>query len=152
MTFVRSTYRLVALIMAFLMFFSSAGFAMDMHFCQGKLKSISFFGKARTCHDMAEGTMKNCPRHKKMMAEKKSCSEDNNCCSNKTIHFQSDQDQQYQVGNGVVISPQLQYFVIAFVEAFINSSIVETDKPSFAHYKPPLKPRDIYVLLETYLL
>ena len=99
--------------------------------------------------------MKDCPFHAKMKTANKS---DGNtiskkgCCSNKTLHFQSDQDQQNQVDNAVVISPQLQYFVIAFVEVFINSSVVETDKPSFALYKPPLIARDIYVLLETYLL
>ncbi len=148
------TYRIIALTMAFLMFFTSVGFTVDMHYCQGKLKTFNFFGKAKSCHDMGEG-MKDCPFHAKMKTANKS---DGNtiskkgCCSNKTLHFQSDQDQQNQVDNAVVISPQLQYFVIAFVEVFINSSVVETDKPSFALYKPPLIPRDIYVLLETYLL
>ena len=69
-----STYRLIALMMAFLMFFTSAGFTMDMHYCGGELKSVSFFGKAKTCHDMAgenETPKKDCPHHKKMMAEKK---------------------------------------------------------------------------------
>ena len=115
MTFLRSTYRLIALMLAFLMFFSSAGFAMDMHFCQGKLKSVSFFGKAKTCHDMADNTMKNCPHHKKMMAEKKGCSEDKNCCSNKTVHFQSDQDHQLQTADFVVTKQlkQLQTALIA---------------------------------------
>ena len=84
MTFIRSTYRFVALMMAFLMFFSSVGFAMDMHYCGGKIKSISFFGKAKNCHEMvgeSDTPIKNCPHHKKMMADEKSCFEDKNCCS-----------------------------------------------------------------------
>lgn len=154
MTCLRSTYRIIALTMAFLMFFTSVGFTVDMHYCQGELKTFNFFGKAKSCHEMGQG-MKDCPFHAQMKQANKSEDSTINkkgCCSNKTLNFQYDQDQQYQVDNAVVISPQLEYFVIAFVEVFINSSVVETNKPSFALYKPPLIPRDIYVLLETYLL
>ena len=150
----RITYRIIALTMAFLMFFTSVGFTVDMHYCQGKLKTFSFIGKAKSCHDIGQG-MKNCAHHKKMMAEEKPENDSiskKSCCSNKTLHFQADQDQQNQVENAMVFPSQLQYFVIAFVEIFINSSFVETEKSAFALYKPPLIPRDIYVLLETYLL
>jgi len=152
MTFLRSTYRLIALMLAFLMFFSSAGFAMDMHFCQGKLKSVSFFGKAKTCHDMADNTMKNCPHHKKMMAEKKGCSEDKNCCSNKTVHFQSDQDHQLQTAD-FVVTKQLKQFVIAYVSVFLGEDFdLKREVIAFARYKPPLIPRDIPVLHQAFLL
>ena len=148
------TYRIIALTIAFLLFVTSVGFTVDMHYCQGKLKTFSFFGKAKSCHDIGEG-MKNCPFHAQMKQANKSKSNTiskKGCCSNKTLHFQSDQDQPNQLNNALVINPQLQSFVIAFVEIFINSSVIETDKPSFVLYKPPLIPRDIYVLLETYLL
>ena len=152
MTFLRSPYRLIALMLAFLMFFSSAGFAMDMHFCQGKLKSVSFFGKAKTCHDMADNTMKNCPHHKKMMAEKKGCSEDKNCCSNKTVHFQSDQDHQLQTAD-FVVTKQLKQFVIAYVSVFLGEDFdLKREVIAFARYKPPLIPRDIPVLHQAFLL
>ena len=148
------TYRIIALTMAFLMFFASVGFTVDMHYCQGKLKTFSFFGKAKSCHDMGEG-MKDCPFHAKMKTADKS---DGNtihkkgCCSNKTLHFQADDDQQNHLNKVGVFPVQLQYFVIAFAEIFINASFVEIKKSSFARYKPPLIPRNIYVLLETYLL
>lgn len=148
------TYRFFALVMAFLMFFTSVGFSVDMHYCQGKLKTMNFFGKAKSCHDMGAG-MKDCPLHGKMKVANEpngSTLSKKDCCSNKTFHFQADQDQNNQIDNGVLIPSQLQYFVIAFVDVFLNSSIAETDKPSFALYKPPLIPRDTYALLETYLL
>ncbi len=148
------TYRILALTMAFLMFVSSVGITVDLHYCQGKLKTFSFIGKAKSCHDIGEG-MKNCPHHKKMMETEKSADNGLNkkdCCSNKTFHFQSDQDLQHQADNALVVSQQLQHFTIAFVEIFLFPAVLETKKPSFAHYKPPLIPRDIYVLLETYLL
>ena len=59
------TYRIIALTMAFLMFFTSVGFTVDMHYCQGKLKTFNFFGKAKSCHEVGEG-MKDCPFHAQM--------------------------------------------------------------------------------------
>lgn len=140
------------------MFFTSVGFAMDMHFCQGNLKSVSFFGKAKTCHDMAgenETPMKDCPHHKKMMAEKKGCSEDKDCCSNKTIQLQSDQDQKVQTNDFVVNKQlkQLKQFVIAYVAVFFADNFdLQREAANFAHYKPPLIQRDIPVLNQTFLL
>ena len=147
-------YRTLAFTMAFLMFFTSVGFTVDMHYCQGELKTYSFLGKAKSCHEIGQG-MKDCPHHKKMMEAREleeNTASKKGCCSNKTIHFQSDHDQQNQANNALVVSPQFQYFIIAFVEIFLNAAVIETENPSYAHYEPPLIPRDIYVLLETYLL
>ena len=151
----KGTYQLIALLMAFLMFFTSAGFTMDMHFCGGELKSISLFGKAKTCHDIVgenETPMKNCPHHKKMMVEKKGCSEDKDCCSNETLVLQADQDQKVQT-NDFVVNKQLKQFVIAFVAVFFAADFdLQRDTANFAHYKPPLIQRDIPVLNQTFLL
>lgn len=155
MTFIRSTYRLFALTMAFLMFFSSAGFAMDMHYCGGELKSISFFGKAKNCHEIAkedEAAMKDCPHQKKMMTEKKDCSEAKNCCSNKTVRLQSDQDHQLQTAD-FVVTKQLKQFVIAYVSVFLGGDFdLKWEVTPYAHYKPPLIRKDIPVLHQTFLL
>lgn len=155
MKVIKSTYHLIALMMAFLMFFTSAGFTMDMHYCGGELKSVSFFGKAKTCHDMVgenEAPLKNCPHHKKMMAEKKGCSEDKDCCSNKTVKLQSDQDQKIQT-NDFVVNKQLKQFVIAYVAVFFADDFdLQREATTFTHYKPPLIPRDIPVLNQTFLL
>ena len=148
------TYRTIAFSMAFLMFFTSVGITVDMHYCNGKLKTFSFFGKAKSCHDIGEG-MIDCPFHCKMKLANKSDSNNfskKDCCSNKTLYLQSDQDQQNQVDNAVVVSQQLQQFAIVFVAIVLNTSVLETEKPSYALYRPPLIPMDIYVLLETYLI
>lgn len=155
MNSIRRTYRFTALIMAFMMFFTSVGLTMDMHYCGGELKSVSFFGKAKTCHDMAgksETPTKDCPHQKKMAAEKKGCSEDKGCCSNKTVQLQSDQDQKVQT-NDFVVSKQLKQFVIAYVAVFFaNDFGLQREVANFSHYKPPLIQRDIPVLNQTFLL
>ena len=147
------TYRLIALTMAFLMLFSSVGFSIDMHYCQGKLKSFSFFGEAKNCHEMAKE--KACPHHQKKIEQEatKTCSIDKkDCCQNKTLHFQCHQDQQIQASD-LVLSQLSQQFVVAFVAVFFKNNFTETTaKSSYTHYKPPIIPRDISVLFESFLL
>ena len=46
------SYRALAMFMAFLMFSSSIGFSMDIHYCGDELKSFSFFGDAEACEMM----------------------------------------------------------------------------------------------------
>ena len=86
------------------------------------------------------------------MAEKKGCSEDKDCCSNKTLQLQSDQDQKIQT-NDFVVSKQLKQFVIAYVAVFFADDFdLQREATTFAHYKPPLIQRDIPVLNQTFLL
>ena len=82
MSVFRRTYRPIALIMAFLMFFTSISFAVDVHYCKGELKSLSIFGKAKSCHE--QKAVSTCPHHAKMQKKQ----EDSNCCDNKTTFVQ----------------------------------------------------------------
>lgn len=147
------TYRFIALMLVLLMFFTSVGFVVDLHYCQGQLKTFSFLGEAESCHDMGEG-MKNCPSHKKMMEAEQSGATINkkDCCSNKTLHFQSDQNQQVQAFD-FAVTQQFQQFVMAYVAVFFTNDFrIGKEVASFVHYEPPVIPRDIYVLLENYRL
>ena len=98
MTGIRRTYRSVALAMALLVLCSSVSFSMDMHFCQGRLKSVSLYGKAKNCHEQAarHAAMPNCPHHRKMAEQQAGCSEDKNCCSNHALQVDPDLDRQFQ--------------------------------------------------------
>ena len=154
MTLRYHTYRLVALTLALLMFFTSVGFTMDMHYCQGKLKSFSLLGKAKNCHEKA-AKMANCPHHQKMTADTKQengCSMDQkDCCQNRMLHVQADQDLQ-KPAIDFLHNHQLQQFVVAYVLTFFSNQIISTDTIAFARYKPPLIPRDIPVLFESFLI
>ncbi len=156
MTRLRKTYRIIAVIMTFLVFTSSAGISMDMHFCGGALKSVSFFGKAKTCHELAKSSpvpmMENCPHHKKMMAEKMACKEDRNCCSNKTVFLEPHQDQHLHIAQ-LAIPDQVKQFLFAWSAVFLLVDIVaDQDLVPFARYKPPLIRKDIPVLNQSFLI
>ncbi len=155
MRIINRTYqRIIALTLAFLMLVTSVSFAVDMHYCNGELKSVSFFGKAKTCHEKVVTNKKiACPHHQKMQAASNNSDEmnENDCCENKTTIIQAD-DDQVNSHYPVPTTPQLQQFVIAYILAF--HAQITTDKQSIQEisYLSPLLSRDIYVLSEAFLL
>jgi hypothetical protein len=143
--------KVYAPVMALMILLSSSTFIVDFHFCQGHLKSFSLFGEAKNCHELA-GQMASCKHHQKLDLEDLACSdEDKNCCSNNTIHFEPEIDNQYLTLDFVIIHSYV--FVVSSVipsfEIFIKSVNVVND---FLHYKPPLIQKDISVLFETFLI
>lgn len=153
MNSINSTYRFIALFLALLIFTTSVGFAVDIHYCQGELKTVSFFGKAKSCHNMANATpMKNCPQHQKMLKQSENCSVDTqDCCGNKTLHFQSDQDKVLQTVD-FTLNKQLQQFVATYVVVFFSINSFKKVSTPFIFYKVPLIIRDIPVFFQSFLL
>jgi len=146
---INKTYRFLALCLVVLVFLSSAGFTIDMHYCNNELKSISLIGKAKPCH---EPTLKQCPFHKKMQEKSAESSKDaKGCCENKTEHFQSDQDQQIQ-NIDFKLSQPIQLFITAFITNFISNNGFEKELIVFTRYRPPIIQKDIPVLIQSFLL
>lgn len=148
-------YRITALTLALLMFTTSVGLAVDMHYCGGQLKTISLFGKARTCYPVkkVKASRSDCPMHHQLKNNEQGCMVDKpDCCQNKSLHIQLDQDQNIKV-EGPAISKPLPHFVATLIVTFLKDlNNDDQPKPVFAHYRPPLIPRDIPVLIQSFLL
>ena len=136
------TYRIFAFLLAALMFTTSTSFALDVHYCKGEIKSLSIFGKAKSCHE--QKTVHTCPFHAKMQQQQ----EDSNCCDNEMTIVQADIDQVF---SGVELT-NLQPFVVAFVQVFFLEHRFEQQDIAFEHYKPPLIAKDIPILVQSFLL
>lgn len=145
-------YRITALILAALILTSSVSFAVDMHFCKGELKSISFWGKAPSCHERAAAKI-TCPHHRKLMAEKgEAALEKSNCCNNHTVQVEADHERQTQTATELELNPSLQYFLFAYAVSLLPAEGF-TDSPApYLNYRPPLIARDIPVLTQSFLL
>ena len=143
----------MAFTLALLMFFTSVGFAADVHFCQGKFKSLSFIGKAKNCHEKAStSTMKNCPNHQKMMRQNQACSKkDDNCCDNKTVLLKNDLEK-IKPASQLEINFEFQKFAVAFIAAFFKPLYFEEQPSSYNPYRAPIISRDIPVLNQSFLL
>ena len=141
----KALHRITALIMAFLMFFTSVGFSINVHYCKGELKSFSLIGEAESCH----AAMKKCPHHANMQVNEDKASD---CCSNKNV-----QVEDLDVDFNVAPAPEFTDLEINFITAFVytfndNKPLLKVSKtPSFKIYDP-LPTRDIYVLLESFLI
>lgn len=149
----RTYQRIIALTLAFLMLITSTTFAVDMHYCKGKLKSVSLLGKAKTCHEKAGKEGKSiCPYHQKIAQDTDSNKiTKKDCCENKTTVVKSDHDRT-KVDLPVPTIQQLQQFVIAYTLVFYTE--ITTDKQSIQEfsYQSPIISRDIYALSEAFLL
>lgn len=137
-------HRINSLVLAILMLFTSVGFSADLHFCKGELKSFSFFGKAESCHTIK----RSCPHHAGMVVVDKS---EKDCCSNKTIEV-DDLDTNFNVSPDVVLTDLQVKLASSFVYSFISLSLFRVVKAFSLATHDPLPSRDIYVLLERYLI
>ncbi|MGK0364855.1 MAG: hypothetical protein ACI85O_001915 [Saprospiraceae bacterium] len=146
------TYRIAAFLLAILVFVTSVGLSVDMHFCQGDFKSFSLIGKAKNCHDIAK-KQSTCKHHKAFVQQEDSCgeSEQKDCCENRTLSLNSDQDQQFQTVD-FTLSKQVEQFITAFIYVFYQDKITEEEDVFFAQYRPPLIQKDIPVLIQSFLL
>jgi len=141
--------------MAFMLLLSSTGFSIDLHYCQGDIKSFSLFGTAKSCHAKAEKS--HCSKNKmtchSAMAETGEVDDaQRKCCSNKSIEVSPDMDTQK------IIAEQLTEtnitFISAFVAVFCIGEIFDLAKLIIPHlnYIPPLLDKDIPVLIQSFLL
>lgn len=137
-----------------LLFISSSGISMDMHFCQGKLKRVSLVGSAKTCAEMAV-MMKHCSgkKAKSCHGASKSCSDDGNhngCCENDSISFDLDIDNiDIQDFNSSVL--EIDFNVLSQIR-LVDFPNFQLKLLQFEEYIPPLSKKDFTVLYQSFLI
>ena len=133
------------------MFSTSVSFSMDLHFCQGNIKSISFVGTAKSCHDKTI-SKKVCPLHAAALnTNTKSILSAKNCCENRSFTLDCDQDA-YEI---LVHTASFKFFSSYFIPVLVHPFLYQNEDSSpriSAFYKPPLILRDIPVLKQSFLL
>ena len=77
--------RIISLSLAILIGFTSIGYSADLHFCKGNLKSMAFFGTAKSCHEMAMKA--SCHHKKESIPNSETCSDETekDCCKNEKV-------------------------------------------------------------------
>lgn len=140
--------------MAFLVFFSSIGLSIDMHFCQGHLKSISFIGDAADCYEVTgNNEQKSCQMSKRQLIQKTGCSiNKKDCCHNRHLLVQASLTSTNQSSQFILNDNSFQYILIAPVSLIDDAIFFNKDILAACQYKPPLILRDIPVLIQSFLL
>lgn len=134
--------------MAVLMFTTSVGVAFDLHFCKGELQDISFFKKAKNCHEKSLAKHNPpCEKH----ATLKGFDQKNDCCNNQAYHFQMDTDFSLPSVIDFDFHKSLYAFHFVLPELPEASSSIYKDN-FYKNYKPPSLKKDHIVLLQSFLL
>lgn len=136
-------YRILSLLMAFLMAFSSVGYSVNLHYCQGSLKGFSLFGKAKSCHE----SRTQCPNHKQTMTT----AQENDCCSNKTLSVDNLDELSLFSDIPGLWNNNISYIINLFSASESDMSLPQTESMVLLR-PPPLYNRHIYILYETLLL
>lgn len=149
----RQILKHIALLMAILMFSSSAGLAVDYHYCQGDLQNVSFYTKAKNCHDYVKSELgkkvkKAC--HKEPANELSSAHKDN-CCDNEAVFMQLDTEF------GIIAIPNFNdYTDVEFLlSPSLNLDFIPFsyyDAKDYKYYKPPSVELDHIVLFQSFLI
>ena len=135
----RVFHRMTALVMAFVVMFSTMSFTISMHYCGDTLVETAVFQKAEGCGmDMDNTVSDTCSITKK------------NCCDDKQLLIEGQDELQLSSED---VSLEQQLFVTLLVNTINNlfEGVGDYEIP-LDDYSPPLVERDIQVLYQVYLI
>ena len=132
-------HKIVSMLMAFVVLFSTMSFTIDMHYCGDTLVDFAVLKKAESCGmNIQKHASNDCS-----VAEK-------SCCSDKQTIVEGQDELQSSFDS---LSLEQQQFVTSFVYSYINLLIsVEKETNSYRGYSPLIVVKEIYKLDETYLI
>ena len=134
-------HKILALILAFIVLFSSFSFTVEKHICMGKVIDVSYFSRADSCGMIDEDCGVNDSLETKIQKEK--------CCSNVQELIPGNQNEQQALQSFEI--EQLQ-FIITYFYTYIHLFEDKNDIIPYKNYTPPLVDKDINVLYQTFLI
>lgn len=132
-------HKLMSLLMAVVVLFSTMSFTVNMHYCGDTLVETTVFKKAKGCGmEMQNPSTDGCSITKK------------NCCTDKLLIADGQDELKISFDN---LTFEQQQFVASFIYSYINLfKGFDKEVSTFQEYKPPLVVRQIYKIDETYLI
>ena len=132
-------HKIMSFAMAFVVFFSTMSFTVNMHYCGDTLVETAVFHKAKGCGmEMQKPSAEGCAITKK------------NCCNDEQLVVDGQDELQLQVDS---VSFEQHLFIASFVYTYVNGfEGLDKTITSYEVYKPPLVIRQLYKLDETYLI
>jgi len=132
--------QILAVLMAFVVLFSTMSFSISEHYCGDLLVDSALFSKAESCGMEMESPSPN-----------KDCSiQKKNCCSDVVKQIEGQTNLKIDVSN---LNFEQQVFIASFVYSYVNlfDGLEENIVP-FQFYSPPLLVKDIQILDSVYLI
>lgn len=132
-------HKLLAMVMAFVVLFSTLSFTINMHYCGNTLVDIAVFQKAKGCGmEMQNPATKGCSISQK------------GCCDDKQALVYGQDELQIQINK---ISLDQQVFLVSYIYSYVHLfEGIDQNVTLYKAYKPPIVIRQLYKLDETYLI
>ena len=138
-------FRVAHIVLAFLLFISSAGVIINKHYCRDELKSMALFLEAEVCHK--EKAMKSCPMHSKDRTDEE---EEKDCCDNRTEYCKADEDQLAPTFR-TAFQLNTNFWPAKLNAYYLELVSIEARTFYYLNYKPPLIVWDLPISLQTLL-
>ena len=132
-------HKIMSLLMAFVVLFSTLSFTVNMHYCGDTLVETAIFHKAKGCGmEMEKPSTDGCSIMKK------------NCCDDKQLVIDGQDELQLSFDK---LTFEQQQFIASLVYTYINLfEGFDENKIPHRTYEPPLVVKDIQKLDEVYLI
>lgn len=139
------------IILAILVFISSTGLLINLHYCREELKGMSFFFEKESCHQPSAGAPA-CPLHQPTGCGHGGEEEDKKgCCDNQPTYVKTDDARQADL-------QQLQPWLLVAPVAELVDIKAPAPPTTDAHtrhyliYRPPIVLTDLPVLFQSFLI
>ncbi len=135
-----------ALFLVLLMLSVSTGVALDMHTCQGVIKSMAIFSDADSCHEVATPCKSACQASS-------TTHQDKGCCDDVLVvldlgeEFSLSQDQQ-DASSDIDFKLEVSATVLTTTQFLVSSNYALR---TWEFYSPPQIERDCCVLYQRFL-
>jgi hypothetical protein len=136
----QSFNKILAILMAFVVLFSTMSFTISEHFCGDHLVDSALFSKAESCGMEMQNPSptKDCSINK------------DNCCSDVLKQFEGQTNLKTDLSN---LTFEQQVFVTSFIYSYVNLfEGLDQNIIPFKNYSPPFIVRDIQTLDEVFLI
>jgi len=133
--------KIIALILAAIVFFSTLSFTVEKHVCMGEITDVSYFLKADSCGMQEDECPIESPTESKIQKEK--------CCND--VHELIPGHQNEQQALQKLELNQVE-FILAFTYTYINLFETSSENIAYVDYIPPLVKNDIQILHQTFLI
>jgi len=135
-------HKILALILAFIVLFSSFSFTVEKHVCMGEVMDVSFFTEAESCDMVME---EECVVHDFPGNQ----IEEEPCCNNIQELIPGNQNEQQAINSFELNSVQ---FALAFTYTYLNLFETKEEITPFIDSSPPLIDKDYQVLYQSFLI
>ncbi len=138
--------KISAILLSLLVLLSSTSFTLGMHFCLGRLESISFFSEAEPCEMARQKSRYTSEKHNPECGHKIA---KKSCCEDHTLVVQGSEEISIVSS---VSSPDVHLAAAPNTLVLFKFIGPKSDHCTFSDYSPPPIERDRLVLFRSFLI